>query len=147
MAASSFFYMTTSLFLSEADIQRLETLLTDQLRGPRATPEQKQILQGIISTARQASLEASEASAGFGDRVSLVSPVDARDSFNLTVVLPSEEDVDHERISILQPVSLAVIGRSCGDVVEWETPAGHREMKIAAVAKSDRGPSPSPTLP
>lgn len=72
---------------------------------------------------------------GFNDRVSLVCLADSLDSFDLQVVMPAEADLDQNRISVLLPVSLAVIGRRRGEQVSWDTPHGPREMKITGVSK------------
>ena len=129
--------MKIPLFLSGADEQRLRAILADTIPCPRATLEQKNRIQAILKTAKTATDESElESRVGFEDRISLVSPADSRDYFNLQVVMPRDEDIDADRISVLQPVSMAVLGRRCGENVAWETPAGSREMRIIAIDKA-----------
>ncbi|MGC4016529.1 MAG: GreA/GreB family elongation factor [Luteolibacter sp.] len=69
------------------------------------------------------------------DRVTLVSPVDASDWFQLEIVLPAEADLDQDRIPVTSAVSLAVLGQKVGERAVWETQAGTREMTIASLQK------------
>lgn len=73
--------------------------------------------------------------AGLHDTITLHSPRDPRDRFTFSIVMPREADVDADRISILTPLCLAVIGRGRGAMVEWEAPAGRREMCIHLIGK------------
>ena len=72
---------------------------------------------------------------GIADRLTLVSPADSRDWYKPEIVLPVEADLDADKISVLTPVALAVLGRRIGDRVSWETPASQRTMTITAVQK------------
>lgn len=76
--------------------------------------------------------------AGLGDQIALVSVRDPGDFFSLQVVLPREANVDLDRISVILPISLAVLGRPSGEVVSWDTSHGIREMRIVAIRKCAR---------
>ena len=72
---------------------------------------------------------------GLYDLVKLVSPLDSRDWFKLSIVLPEDEDFAVDRFSALEPISLATLGRRCGERVGWDAPLGRRKMSIVAVRK------------
>lgn len=132
--------MKYSLLLSEADVLRLHSILDDTDRGPKATPVQKKSLETILAACKIPTVDSLlESRVGFDDGVSLVSPADSRDFYNLYLVMPRDEDIDADRISILQPVCMAVIGRRCGENVAWDTSSGRREMRIIAVRKAAHG--------
>lgn len=122
--------------LEEAARTRLKELLENPDALPRLNSEQREVLSDWLLQARVAKRDADlEGRVGLYDRVTLVSPVDSRDWYKLEIVMPLEADVDEDRISVLAPVSLAVLGRKDGERVSWLTPAGPRTMNIIAVQK------------
>ena len=121
--------------MDEADFSCLEGLLdSDSL--PRLNAEQRTALSAMLgeSSVGRDPLEL-ECRIGISDRITLVSPEDSRDWYKPEIVLPQEADVDADKISVLTPVALAVLGRRIGDRVSWQTPAGERFMTITAVEK------------
>ena len=54
----------------------------------------------------------------------------------IQIVLPSSADVKQSKISILAPLSVAIIGFKENDQVDWELPAGIKTLKIVAVSNS-----------
>ncbi len=50
-----------------------------------------------------------------------------------SITFPDRADVDAERISILAPIGIALIGCREGQVVSWATPGGIRRLKIKHV--------------
>lgn len=122
--------------LNEADHLRLQTLLDDDTSTPRLTAENKRLLRQFLQESDLARKEADTRDrVGLSDQVTLVSPDDSRDWFKLQIVLPAEQDLDADRISILAPIARAVLGRRSGERVSWETPAGLRRMTIATLRK------------
>ena len=73
---------------------------------------------------------------GLNDRITLVSATDPDDVFVLTIVLPSQEDIDEGRIGRGKPVSVSCLGRKLGELVTWPGPHGIRAMKVAVIQKS-----------
>ncbi len=127
--------MKSIRLLDEADHEVLASLLkADSL--PRLSEEQRKALSAALaeSSVIRDPLEL-ECRTGLSDRITLVSPEDSRDWYKPELVLPQEADVDADRISVLTPVGLAVVGRRIGDRVSWQTPAGERFMTITAVEK------------
>jgi regulator of nucleoside diphosphate kinase len=128
--------MKTPLYLSEGDQLRLRSILQSEPHHSPPTSEQKSALENILSRSIvPKTSDKLENRVGFYDRVSLVSATDSRDYFNLQIVMPKDANPDEEQISVLLPVSLAVIGRRCGENVTWDTSHGIREMRIIAVNK------------
>lgn len=46
------------------------------------------------------------------------------------LVFPGEADPGKNKVSILAPIGVALIGYRIGDTIEWEVPAGVRKMKV-----------------
>jgi transcription elongation GreA/GreB family factor len=123
--------------LNEADHLRLQALL-DETSTPRLSAENKKLLRQFLKESDLATTEADTRDrVGLYDAVTLVSPADSRDWFKLRIVMPSEQDPDADRISILAPIARAVLGRRSGERVSWEAPAGLRRMSIATLRKAE----------
>lgn len=121
--------------LDEADRSRLEGLLAPESL-PRLNAELRSSLLAMLadtSVTREPS--ELECRVGISDRVTLVSPSDSRDWYKPELVLPQEADVDADKISVLTPVGLAVLGARTGDRVSWQTPAGERLMTVTSILK------------
>jgi regulator of nucleoside diphosphate kinase len=50
-----------------------------------------------------------------------------------TLVYPHEADITQNKISILAPIGMALLGYRKGDVVEWKVPSGTRTLKVEAI--------------
>ncbi len=80
-----------------------------------------------------------------GDVVTMESTVEFEDLSTgeideFTITFPHRADIEHKRISILAPIGIALIGCRVGDMVEWATPGGVRQLKVLRVT----APSPLP---
>jgi transcription elongation factor GreA len=68
----------------------------------------------------------------FGTTVD-VEDVDTVESFSYRIVGTEEADVKTGMISYVSPIARALLGRSVGDEVRFDTPKGQRSMLINAV--------------
>ena len=62
-----------------------------------------------------------------------IEDVKSKKQMEIQIVLPSFSNVKEGKISILAPLSVAIIGFKENDEVEWELPAGLKTLKIIAV--------------
>ncbi|MCI9845853.1 GreA/GreB family elongation factor [Flavobacterium pectinovorum] len=62
-----------------------------------------------------------------------IEDVKANKQMKIQIVLPSLSDVKERKISILAPLSVAIIGFKEKDQVEWELPSGIKTLKIIEV--------------
>ena len=128
--------MKNSIVLSVEDHACLQQLLNRECQPPWPDPAQASSLAALLDQAKViANPETLDRHAGLGDQVALVSVADPRDFFSLRVVLPCDANVDMDRISVILPISLAVLGRRTDETVSWETSVGQRLMRIVAVRK------------
>lgn len=131
--------MKTSIILSQEDLAQLRALLKHECAGPWPTHSQAEPLAAILkAAAKSATPEPPGDHAGLGDRVTLVCPVDFRDTYQFTVVMPHEADIDQDLVSVNLPISQAALGHKTGADVSWVTPGGVREMRIVAIEKAGR---------
>lgn len=66
-----------------------------------------------------------------------IEDVKAQKQMKIKIVLPSAADLKQSKISILAPLSVAIIGFKENDQVDWELPAGIKTLKIVAVDNSE----------
>jgi regulator of nucleoside diphosphate kinase len=50
-----------------------------------------------------------------------------------TLVFPGTTEASNNKISVLAPIGIAVLGYRVGDIVEWQVPAGLKRFKVEAV--------------
>ncbi|KQX15937.1 GreA/GreB family elongation factor [Flavobacterium sp. Root420] len=62
-----------------------------------------------------------------------IEDVKANKQMKIQIVLPSLANVTERKISILAPLSVAIIGFKENDQVDWELPAGIKTLKIIEV--------------
>lgn len=62
-----------------------------------------------------------------------VRDVDSGRDLTLTIVFPSDADLEQGKISIVAPIGTALLGYRVGDTVEWRVPAGVRRLKIEEI--------------
>ncbi|PHN95594.1 transcription elongation factor GreAB [Maribacter sp. 6B07] len=53
------------------------------------------------------------------------------------LVMPTDSDIKHNKISILTPMGAAVMGYSEGDTVQWEFPVGEQKLTIEKVEQEN----------
>ncbi|MFH6992323.1 GreA/GreB family elongation factor [Flavobacterium sp. FlaQc-48] len=70
-----------------------------------------------------------------------IEDVKANKQMKIQIVLPSFADVKQSKISILAPLSVAIIGFKENDEVDWELPAGIKTLKIVAVSNTSENNS------
>lgn len=121
------------IFLTELDLERLRGLLEGS-RQPNA-PDRADLdrLQGELDRARVVAPTEIPP-----DVVTMNSSVVVRDEDTGTertfhLVYPVEADFGRDKISILAPVGMAVLGYRVGDSIEWPVPGGTKRLKVARV--------------
>lgn len=66
-----------------------------------------------------------------------IEDVKAQKQMKIQIVLPSSADLKQSKISILAPLSVAIIGFKENDQVDWELPAGIKTLKVVAVDNTE----------
>lgn len=116
------------LILTQSDFQKLSSLLNSVL------PEVADLLEEELSRAAIVSDDKLPR-----DTVSMNSKVifqdlDTEKELAVTVVFPNEANIDENKISILAPVGLALIGLQVGQIINWAVPNGiKRRLKVVSI--------------
>lgn len=50
-----------------------------------------------------------------------------------TLVFPHEADIKQNKLSVLAPIGMGLLGYKAGDVFEWTVPSGKRVLKVEEI--------------
>lgn len=122
-----------AIYVTDFDMQRLRRLL----EGTRLwSSRDRQYLERLEEELDRAHVVPSEEIprdvATMNSRVK-VKDLDSGKELVLTLVFPSDADVEQGKVSIVAPIGTALLGYRVGDTVEWTVPAGLRRLKISEV--------------
>jgi len=117
--------------LSEKDFQIIHDLIKNQ-----SAVQQTKELRFLAEELKKAKVVKDNKIAG--DIVQLNSIVQVEDqssnkTMDFQIVLPSQANLKENKISILAPIGIALIGFKKDQLVEWQMPAGKRTLKIVKV--------------
>lgn len=59
-----------------------------------------------------------------------VTDLDSGETFVFQLVFPHLADATARKVSVLAPLGMAVLGRSVGELVSWQVPAGVRRLRV-----------------
>jgi regulator of nucleoside diphosphate kinase len=57
----------------------------------------------------------------------------AQESETYTLVYPNEADINKNKLSVLAPIGMALLGTRVGQIVKFDAPAGPRRLKIERI--------------
>jgi regulator of nucleoside diphosphate kinase len=130
--------MNPTIILAERDRSALSALLHHQLPGLIPHPEAYDTLSGFIGSSRISHDEVTlDMHVGLGDLVILST---VKRSRGIRIVLPKEARDGTERVSVLSPPGLSLLGRKVGTSVSWTSPAGPQRAVIREVLKDSLVP-------
>ncbi|MDY0164283.1 nucleoside diphosphate kinase regulator [Desulfobotulus sp.] len=121
-----------TIYITEVDLERLERLVeaTDK-RGRLG--EHLDRLMDELDQCRVVEPEHVPADViTMNSRVRLKDLVSGKEA-EWTLVFPGKADIAQNRISILAPAGIAMIGLRVGDVVSWSTPDGEKRLRVEAI--------------
>ncbi|MCE5210943.1 MAG: nucleoside diphosphate kinase regulator [Deltaproteobacteria bacterium] len=59
-----------------------------------------------------------------------VTDTQSGETMTYTLVFPSAANISENRLSILAPLGMALLGYRKGDIIEWPVPGGVRKLKV-----------------
>lgn len=135
----------TPIYISADDYSKLRLLLTTTLHSNGCSALQK--LREELDRAFVI-----DAAAFPADVVTLESTVQYEDLGTgeieeYTITFPDRADVEKKQVSILAPIGTALIGCRAGDLVNWSTPGGIRQLKVRRVIPRPPEPATASAVP
>ena len=66
----------------------------------------------------------------------IIEDVNSKQKMKIQIVMPSQSNIKEGKVSILAPLSIAIIGFKENDQVDWLLPSGNKVLKIINVENS-----------
>lgn len=126
-----------SILITEADYERLATMV-DCVRGSGKHSEHVQTLESTLDEAQIIEEAELPKNVITMDSTVVVRDLDTKEQNTYTLVYPTEADFSKNRISVLAPCGIAMIGHRVGDVIEWKVPSGIKRFKVEKVQSNHR---------
>jgi regulator of nucleoside diphosphate kinase len=118
-----------AIYVTEKDLERLERLLSAAGHSPNIKKLREELDRATVVDSEDVPHDV----VTMNSRVSFME-LDTESESEVTLVYPSDADVNRNRISILAPVGAALLGLSVGDEIKWPLPSGKvRAYKIISV--------------
>lgn len=65
-----------------------------------------------------------------------IEDINSKQQMKIQIVMPSQSNIKEGKVSILAPLSVAIIGFKENDQVDWLLPSGKKVLKIITVTNS-----------
>lgn len=118
-----------TIYITERDWERLERMVSGAGKAPNIATLRNELDQATVVPSEKIPSDV----VTMNSRVSF-QELDTGEKSEITLVYPSDADINRRRISILAPVGAALIGLRVGDEIEWPLPSGKtRTYKIISV--------------
>lgn len=125
--------MSTQVYLSSEDYQKLRLMLTALMRSqknPGAAKLVSELDRAVILDSRALPPRIVRIGSRFE-----IQDLDSGEVDAYTLCFPERSNPELGQISVLAPIGTAVLGYGEGDVIDWETPGGVRRFRIRNVAQ------------
>jgi regulator of nucleoside diphosphate kinase len=137
-----------------AKVKLNPTIETAARRPIQITTRDKRLLEELIAECEALRTEPSSYLNALGEELKRAMVVDPEDvpadvitmnsraemldlgtgeTVTLTLVFPSEANIDQEKISVLAPIGAGMLGYRPGDEFTWQVPGGIRRMKVTKI--------------
>jgi regulator of nucleoside diphosphate kinase len=125
----------TPIYISRDDHAKLRLLLTTALHSKISTSLQR--LREELDRAVVLDPSAIPADVVTLDSKVTFEDLGTNEVEEYAITFPERANPEAKRLSILAPIGIALIGCRVGDVVNWSTPGGTRQLKIRGVTQPD----------
>ncbi len=121
------------IHITKYDMDRL----LDLIEGMRSTPKaaklnldllEKEINEGILVDPENVPEDVITMNSKAN-----VTDIDSGEKMTYMLVFPSEANISKNKISILAPLGMALLGYRKGDIIEWAVPSGIRKLKVEEI--------------
>lgn len=122
-----------TIYITENDLGRLRNLINDTRRTEMRRTEYLDNLDNELSRAVIVTSEKIPADTITMNSKAILVDVDTNEEMNVTLVYPTDANIEEDKISILAPIGTAMIGYRAGDTFVWRVPDGIRKLRVVRV--------------
>jgi len=107
------------IFITETDLERIERLVSGSKRSTNIDRLKSELERALVVPSGEIPSDV----VTMNSRI-IFRKLDSDDEMEITLVYPSDSDVNARKISILTPVGSALLGLRTGDIIDWPVPSG-----------------------
>jgi regulator of nucleoside diphosphate kinase len=121
------------IHITKYDMDRL----LDLIEGLRATPKAAKLNLDLLETEINEGIlvepeNVPEDVITMNSKVN-VTDIDSGEKMTYMLVFPSEANISKNKLSILAPLGMALLGYRKGDIIEWAVPSGMRKLRVEEI--------------
>lgn len=129
--------MSKVIILSDADQQQLLAFVDSARLDSRVSPDSLALLERELARAKVLPVDEVPAEVvTMNSHVTFVELATGEEE-RYTLVYPRDANLLHNRLSVLAPIGMALLGYREGDEIEWTVPAGTRRFRIVKVESAN----------
>jgi regulator of nucleoside diphosphate kinase len=119
-----------TIHITKLDMDRL----LDLIEGVRSSPKfnkvnidllEKELYRGVLVDPQNIPHDVITMNSRVG-----ITDTESGEKMSYTLVFPSAANISENKLSILAPLGMALIGYRKGDIIEWPVPSGIRKLKV-----------------
>lgn len=119
-----------TIHITKFDMDRLIELIDGLRSVPKANQAnldllEKELYRGILLDSREIPRDVIT----MNSRVSITDTTTG-EKMTYTLVFPSAANITNNKLSILAPLGIALLGYRKGDIIEWAVPSGVKKLKV-----------------
>lgn len=119
-----------TIYITRFDMDRLTELIEGLRLSPKADQAgldllEKELYSGVLVDPQNIPPDVIT----MNSRVS-VTNTDSGERATYSLVFPSAANIANNKLSILAPLGMALLGYRAGDIIEWTVPAGVKKLRI-----------------
>jgi regulator of nucleoside diphosphate kinase len=121
---------TRTIYITKFDMDRLLELIDGVRSTPKYNRANVDLLEKELCNAKIVdSVDVPNDVITMNSEVN-ITDVESGEQMTYTLVFPAEANIAENKLSILVPLGMALIGYRKGDVIEWPVPSGVRKIRV-----------------
>ena len=118
------------IHITKFDMDRLTELIDGLRLSPKANQAnldllEKELCRGVLVDPQNIPRDVIT----MNSKVS-ITDTDSGEKMTYTLVFPSAANIAENKLSVLAPLGMALLGNRKGDVIKWPVPSGVRKLKV-----------------
>lgn len=118
------------IHITKFDMDRLNKLIDGLRLSPKANQAnldllEKELYRGVLVDPQDIPRDVIT----MNSKVS-ITDTDSGEKMTYTLVFPSAANIAENKLSVLAPLGMALLGYRKGDVIKWPVPSGVRKLKV-----------------
>jgi len=118
------------IHITKFDMDRLNELIDGLRLSPKANQAnldllEKELYRGVLVDPQSIPRDVIT----MNSKVS-ITDTDSGEKMTYTLVFPSAANIAENKLSVLAPLGMALLGYRTGDIIEWPVPSGIRKLKV-----------------